>query len=85
MSTPEAHQESEAVSLVFGLVAIVGLLFISVIAIAGSAWLGLLVGLVELAVAWRVTPPAGARSLRVITGLMGAVIAAWSIVLLFVS
>jgi hypothetical protein len=70
---------------VFGLGVVVGLLFISVMAIAGPAWFGLLCGLVELAVAWRVTPPTGARSLRVITGLMGAVTVAWSVVQLVVS
>ena len=85
MSTPETHQESEAVSLVFGLLAVIGLLFISVIAIAGPAWLGLVFGLVELVVAWRVTPPAGARSLRIVTGLMGALTLAWSVLRLFVS
>ena len=72
-------------SLVFGLVVVVGLLFISVMALAGPAWMGLLFGLVELAVAWRVTPPAGARSLRVIAGLMGALTVAWSVVRLVVS
>jgi hypothetical protein len=85
VSTPEAHQESEAVSLVFGLLAVIGLLFISVIAIAGPAWLGLVFGLVELVVAWRVTPPAGARSLRIVTGLVGALTVAWSVLRLFVS
>lgn len=85
VSTPEAHQESEAVSLVFGLLAVIGLLFISVIAIAGPVWLGLVFGLVELVVAWRVTPPAGARSLRIVTGLMGALTVAWSVLRLFVS
>jgi len=52
VSTPDAHQESEAVSLVFGLVVILGLLFISVIAVALPAWLGLIFGAAELAVAW---------------------------------
>jgi hypothetical protein len=85
VSTPEAHQESEAVSLAFGLLVVIGLLFISVIAIAGPAWLGLVFGLVDLVVAWRVTPPAGARSLRIITGLMGASAVAWSVLRLFVS
>ena len=85
MSTPEAHEESQAVSLVFGLLVVVGLLFISVTAIAAEAWLGLLFGLVELAVAWQVTPPAGARSLRVVTGLMGALTVAWSVMWLFAS
>jgi hypothetical protein len=32
-------------------------------AIAGQAWLGLMFGALELAVAQRVTPPAGARAL----------------------
>ena len=69
----------------FGLLAVIGLLFISVIAIAGPAWLGLVFGLLDLVVAWRVTPPAGARSLRIVTGLMGALTVAWSVVRLFVS
>lgn len=72
-------------SLVFGLVVVVGLLFISVMAMALPAWLGLPFGLVELLVAWRVAPPAGARSLRVITGLMGALTIAWAVVRLLVS
>jgi hypothetical protein len=84
-ATPDAHEESEAVSLVFGLVAILGLLFITVVAIAGPAWLGLIFGAAELVVAWRVTPPAGARSLRVVTGLMGALSVAWPVLRLFVS
>ena len=85
MSAPEAHQESEAVSLAFGLLAVIGLFFISIIAIAGPAWLGLVFGLVELVVAWRLTPPAGARSLRIVTGLMGALTVASSVLRLFVS
>ncbi len=85
MSTPDVDQESEAVSLVFGLVVILGLLFISAIAVTGPAWLGLFFGAAELAVAWRVTPPAGARSLRIITGLMGALTVAWSVLRLFVA
>jgi hypothetical protein len=85
VSTPEAHQESEAVSLVFGLLTILGLLFISVMAVGGPARLGLLFGAAELAVAWRVTPPAGALSLRLVTGLMGALTVAWSLLRLFVS
>lgn len=85
VSSPETPPESQAATLGFGLIAIVGLLFISTIAFAAPAWLGLLIGLIELAVAWRVTPPAGARSLRVITGLMGLVTVAWSVVRLFIS
>jgi hypothetical protein len=85
VTSSETQQESQAVILVFGLVVVVGLLFISVVALAGPAWLGLLFGVIELAVAWRVTPPAGARSLRVVTGLVGAVTVAWSVVRLFVS
>lgn len=84
-ATPDAHEESEVVSLVFGLVAILGLLFITVIAIAGPVWLGLIFGAIELAVAWRVAPPAGARSLRIVTGLMGALAVTWSVLRLFVS
>jgi hypothetical protein len=85
VSTRRAHPEGEAVSLVFGLVAILSLLFISLISVTGPAWLGLLFGGLELAVAWRVTPPAGARSLRGITGLLGAFTVAWSVLQLFVS
>jgi hypothetical protein len=84
-ATHDAREESEAVSLVFGLLAVLGLLFISVIAIAGPTWLGLIFGAAELGVAWRVTPPAGARSLRIVTGLMGVVTLAWSVLRLFVS
>jgi hypothetical protein len=85
VSSPEAHQQSEAVSLVFGLIAILGLLVISVTAITAPTWLGLLFGAAELAVAWRVTPPADARTLRLITSLMGALTVAWSVLRLFVS
>jgi hypothetical protein len=84
-AAPDAREESEAVNLVFGLVTILGLLFITVVAIDGPAWLGLILGAVELAVARRVTPPAGARSLGIVTGLMGAVTVAWSVLRLFVS
>jgi hypothetical protein len=81
----QAPEEGEAVSLVLGLVAILGLLFITLVAISGPAWLGVLVGAVVLAVAWRVTPPAGARSLRIVTGLMGGLAVAWSVLRLYVS
>jgi hypothetical protein len=84
VSTPEAHREGEAVTLVFGLVAILGLLVITVIAIAGPAWLALLFGSVELLVAWRVTPPAGARSLRMIAAVMGCVTVAWAVLRILV-
>ena len=85
VSAPQAPEESEAVSLVFGLVAILGLLFITLTAITGPAWLGLLIGAALLAVTWQVTPPAGARSLRMVTGLMGGLAVAWSVLRLFVS
>jgi hypothetical protein len=85
VSTPQAHRESEAVGLVSGLVAILGLLLFSLMALAVPAWLGLIFGVVELALAWRVTPPAGARSLRIVTALLGAVTVAWSVLRLFVS
>lgn len=81
----DVEKESEAVSLVFGLAVIVGLLFISAMAIVVPAWLGLLFGVAELVVAWRVTPPQGARSLRLIAALMGTLIVAWSVTRLFVS
>jgi len=85
VSQPETHGESEAVSLVFGLVIIAGLLFISVIAIGGPAWLGLLFGTAELAVAWRVTPPSGRSLAAPHHRRMGALTVAWSILRLFVS
>ncbi|HET7328858.1 MAG TPA: hypothetical protein VFJ14_16425 [Nocardioidaceae bacterium] len=84
MSEAQANEESEAVSLLSGLAAILGLLFISIIGIGGPAWLGLLVGAVDLVVAWRVTPPPRARSLRAVAGLMGVLTVAWSLVRLFV-
>ena len=71
LSNSEAQQEGEAISLVFGLVAVLGLLIISVIAISGPAWLSVIFGAAEVVVAWRVSPPAGARSLRPIAGLRG--------------
>jgi hypothetical protein len=73
------------VSLVFGLLAVLGLLFISVIALSGPVWMGILFGGIELAIAWRVTPPSGARSLRGITALMGALTVLWSVTRSFVS
>ena len=85
MTTQQTHQESQAVSLVFGLAAILGLLFISTVAVAGPAWLGLLIGAVELVVAWRVAPPAGARSLRIIAASIGGVTLVWSLLRFFVS
>ena len=78
MASADSREESPAVSLVFGLIAIVGLLYISVLAL-GSPWLGILAGLIELAVAWRVTPPAGARALRVVALVFGACTVAWSV------
>jgi hypothetical protein len=79
VSVPQVPEESEAVGLVFGLVAILGLLFITLIAITGPAWLGLLIGATLVAVAWRVTPPAGAEALRMVSGLMGGLAVAWSV------
>ena len=72
MSHDEAHNESPAVSLIFGLLAVAGLLYISVLALTGPVWMGVLFGGIELLMAWRVTPPVGARALGGITALMGA-------------
>jgi hypothetical protein len=88
VSTSESLEESpvvrQAVNLIFGLIVVCGLLFISVLAL-GQAWLGVLFGVIELAVAWRVTPPAGARSLRWITGMFGAFTLAFSVLWLILS
>jgi hypothetical protein len=88
MSNPTSLEESEAagraVNLILGLFVVCGLLFISVIAL-GSAWLGGLLGVVELGVAWRVTPPAGARSLRWITCMFGVFTLAFSVLWLIQS
>lgn len=72
MSHCVAHEESPAVSLNFGLLAVAGLLYSSVLALTGPVWMGVLFGGIELLVAWLVTPPVGARSLRGITALLGA-------------
>lgn len=79
MSVPRSHDESPTVSLIFGLVAVLGVLFVSVIALAGPVWMGLVFGIIELVVAWRVTPPAGARSLRWVTGTIGAFTLAFAV------
>lgn len=83
-SLEESRVVRQAVNLVFGLVVVCGLLFVSVLAL-GQAWLGVLFGAIELVVAWRVTPPAGARSLRWITGMFGAFILAFSLLWLILS
>ena len=77
-SLEENRVVRQAVSLVLGLVVVCGLFFISVLAL-GNAFLGVLVGIVELSVAWRVAAPSGARSLRWITGAFGAFTLAFSV------
>lgn len=72
-------------ALIFGLLALLGLLMISVYALSGAAWMGIMFGGAELLVAWRVTPPSGARPLRSITALFGAVTVMWAVLRLFVS
>ena len=88
VSTSEPLEERQvvrqAVNLVFGLAGVCGLLLISVLAL-GQPWLGVLFGALELAVAWRVTPPTGARSLRWITGMFGAFTLAFSVIWLILS
>jgi hypothetical protein len=74
----------QAVNLIFGLAVVCGLLLISVLAL-GQAWLGVLVGAIELAVAWRIAGPVGARSLRWITGMFGAFTLAFSALWLILS
>ncbi|MGZ4455844.1 MAG: hypothetical protein ACXVWV_07690 [Nocardioides sp.] len=85
MSVPQAERESPAVLLVFGLVTIAGLFFISILTLGAPVVLGLAVGAIELVVAWRTAPPVGARSVRVITALFGAVTVGWALVRLVVS
>ena len=88
VSTSEPLEERQlvrqGVNLVFGLAVVCGLLFISVLAV-GQAWLGVLFGGIELVVAWRITPPVGARSLRWITGMFGAFTLAFSVLWLTLS
>jgi hypothetical protein len=80
VSTPEIRNEPAALVLVAGLLTICGLLYISVFAVSGSVWMGMAFGLIEVGVAWRVTPPAAARSLRWVTGGIGGVFTlAWAI------
>lgn len=79
MSSTDSGEESHAVILAAGLVVVVGLLFSSLLAIGGSPWLGIFVGLVELMVAWRVTLPVRATILRGLTGVFGAFTVAWSV------
>jgi hypothetical protein len=83
-SLEESRVVRQAVNLIFGLIVVCGLLFISVLAL-GQAWLGVLFGVMELAVAWRVTPPAGAGSLRWITGMFGAFTLTFSVLWLILS
>jgi len=72
------------VLLLVGLAVVCGLLFISILALA-NAWLGITIGAIELLVAWRVRAPAGARSLRWVTGLMGAFTLGFSVLWLLAS
>ena len=79
MSQPESHEESPAVVLILGVLAIFGLLYISLLALSGPVWMGVLFGTIELVVAWRVAPPAGALALRGVTALLGAVTVIWAL------
>jgi hypothetical protein len=72
VSSHEEHHDSPAVTLIFGVLAVAGLLYISLIALGGPVWMGVFFGGIELLVAWRITPPVGARALRGITATMGA-------------
>lgn len=83
-SLEDKHVGQQAVNLIFGLVVVCGLFYISVLALA-DPWLGVLFGAIELLVAWRVTPPAGARSLRWIAGLFGAFTLTFSVLRLILS
>ena len=81
VSTSKTQEtESQFVILVMGLFIVGGLLYISLIALSGPAWMGVLFGLVEIGVAWRVAPPPGARVLRWITGSIGVITILWAIV-----
>jgi len=80
----ESRVVREALNLIFGLIVVCGLFFISVLAL-GQAWLGVAFGVIELGVAWLVTPPADARSLRWITGIFGAFPLAFSVASLILS
>lgn len=83
MPAREAHQESDLVVLVAGLVAVFGLLYVSLFALTGGWALGLISGAVELVVAWRVTPPVRARILRPITAVIGTITVVWAVVEIF--
>jgi hypothetical protein len=80
VSVPTSHEESTAVTLILGVLSICGLLFISLLALSGPVWMGVLFGTIELVVAWRVTPPAGALALRWVTALLGAATVIWALV-----
>jgi hypothetical protein len=84
MADRKAQQEGPAVSLGFGLFAILGLMFVTVIGATGYLWMGFLIGVIEVLVAWRVEPPAGARTLRIAAALMGATLLLWSVLRLVV-
>jgi hypothetical protein len=58
-------------TLILGVLCILGLLYISALAISGPSWMGVLFGVIELVLAWRVSPPPGATVLRAFTGMMG--------------
>jgi hypothetical protein len=75
---------ADALTLVVGLVVVGGLLQISVFAL-GTPWLGAVFGAVELLVAWRVSPPEGARVLRWVTGMFGAFTLGFSVLWMLAS
>jgi hypothetical protein len=80
VSLPASDDESSAVVLIVGLLSISGLLYISLLALGGPVWMGVLFGMIELVVGWRVSPPLRGRSLRWIAALFGAFTVAWAIV-----
>jgi hypothetical protein len=83
-SLEERQVVRQALTLLFGLAVVCGLLFISLLAV-GQAWLGVLFGAIELSMAWRITPPVGAHTLRWITGMFGAFTLAFSLLWLILS
>lgn len=85
MSVPQSRAENDAVVLVLGLLTICGLLCISLLALGAGVWVGAVFGLIELGIAWRVSPPRGARPLRWTAALVGAFTVIWALLRFFVS
>lgn len=83
-SLEDSQVVRQAVNVFFGFVVVCGLFSVSLIAL-GAPWLGVLLGAIELFVAWRVTPLSGARSIRWITGMFGAFTLGFSVLWLVLS